>query len=209
MDFDIAMTDELLATTRAVRKRLDLDKPVPRNVIDECLELAVQAPTGSNSQGWRWLVVEDADKKKALADLYRKAGEEYLSAASEQAADGQTKRVFTSAMYLMEHLHEVPVHVIPCITGRPPADSPAAMWAGVYGSIFPAVWNFQLALRARGLGSVLTTLHLIHEKEAAELLGIPDDVMQCALLPVGYTKGTDFKRATRDPVANITHWNEW
>jgi len=209
MDFDIAMTDELLATTRAVRKRLDLDKPVPRDVIDECLELAIQAPTGSNSQGWRWLVVEDADKKKALADLYRKAGEEYLTAAGEQAADGQTKRVFTSAMYLMEHLHEVPVHVIPCITGRPPAESPSAMWAGLYGSIFPAVWNFQLALRARGLGSVLTTLHLIHEKEAAELLGIPDDVMQCALLPVGYTKGTDFKRATRDPVANITHWNEW
>ena len=209
MDFDIAMTDELLATTRAVRKRLDLDKPVPRDVIDECLELAIQAPTGSNSQGWRWLVVEDADKKKALADLYRKAGEEYLTAAGEQAADGQTKRVFTSAMYLMEHLHEVPVHVIPCITGRPPAESPSAMWAGLYGSIFPAVWNFQLALRARGLGSVLTTLHLIHEKEAAELLGIPDDIMQCALLPVGYTKGTDFKRATRDPVAEITHWNEW
>ena len=209
MDFDIAMTDELLATTRAVRKRLDLDKPVPRDVIDECLELAIQAPTGSNSQGWRWLVVEDADKKKALADLYRKAGEEYLTAAGEQAADGQTKRVFTSAMYLMEHLHEVPVHVIPCITGRPPAESPSAMWAGLYGSIFPAVWNFQLALRARGLGSVLNTLHLIHEKEAAELLGIPDDVMQCALLPVGYTKGTDFKRATRDPVADITHWNEW
>ncbi len=209
MDFDIAMTDELLATTRAVRKRLDLDKPVPRDVIDECLELAIQAPTGSNSQGWRWLVVEDADKKKALADLYRKAGEEYLTAAGEQATEGQTKRVFSSAMYLMEHLHEVPVHVIPCITGRPPAETPSVMWAGLYGSIFPAVWNFQLALRARGLGSVLTTLHLIHEKEAAELLGIPDDVMQCALLPVGYTKGTDFKRATRDPVANITHWNEW
>ncbi len=209
MDFDIAMTEEVLATTRAVRKRLDLDKPVPRDVIDECLELAIQAPTGSNSQGWRWLVVEDADKKKALADLYRKAGEEYLTAAGEQAADGQTKRVFTSAMYLMEHLHEVPVHVIPCITGRPPAESPSAMWAGLYGSIFPAVWNFQLALRARGLGSVLTTLHLIHEKEAAELLGIPDDVMQCALLPVGYTKVTDIKIANRDHVAEITHWNEW
>ena len=209
MDFDIAMTDELLATTRAVRKRLDLDKPVPRDVIDECLELAIQAPTGSNSQGWRWLVVEDADKKKALADLYRKAGEEYLTAAGEQATEGQTKRVFRSSMYLMEHLHQVPVHVIPWITGRPPAETPSVMWAGLYGSIFPAVWNFQLALRARGLGSVLTTLHLIHEKEAAELLGIPDDVMQCALLPVGYTKGTDFKRATRDPVANITHWNEW
>ena len=209
MDFDIAMTDELLATTRAVRKRLDLDKPVPREVINECLELAVQAPTGSNSQTWRWLVVEDADKRRALADLYRKGGEAYLSAAGEQAADDQTKRVFGSAVYLMEHLHEVPVHVIPCVQGRPGPETPMVMLGGLFGSIFPAVWSFQLALRSRGLGSALTTLHLIHEKEAAEILGIPDDVMQVALLPVAYTLGTDFKRAERPPVADITHWNTW
>jgi nitroreductase len=209
MDFDIAMTDELLATTRAVRKRLDLDKPVPREVINECLELAVQAPTGSNSQTWRWLVVEDADKRQALADLYRKGGEAYLSAAGEQAADDQTKRVFGSAVYLMEHLHEVPVHVIPCVQGRPGPETPMVMLGGLFGSIFPAVWSFQLALRSRGLGSALTTLHLIHEKEAAEILGIPDDVMQVALLPVAYTLGTDFKRAERPPVADITHWNTW
>ena len=209
MDFDIAMTDELLATTRAVRKRLDLDKPVPREVINECLELAVQAPTGSNSQSWRWLVVEDADKRQALADLYRKGGEAYLSAAGEQAADDQTKRVFGSAVYLMEHLHEVPVHVIPCVQGRPGPETPMVMLGGLFGSIFPAVWSFQLALRSRGLGSALTTLHLIHEKEAAEILGIPDDVMQVALLPVAYTLGTDFKRAERPPIADITHWNTW
>ncbi len=209
MDFDIAMTDELLATTRAVRKRLDLDKPVPREVINECLELAVQAPTGSNSQTWRWLVVEDADKRRALADLYRKGGEAYLSAAGEQAADDQTKRVFGSAVYLMEHLHEVPVHVIPCVQGRPGPETPMVMLGGLFGSIFPAVWSFQLALRSRGLGSALTTLHLIHEKEAAEILGIPDDVMQVALLPVAYTLGTDFKRAERPPVADITHWDTW
>lgn len=209
MDFDIAMTDELLATTRAVRKRLDLDKPVPREVINECLELAVQAPTGSNSQTWRWLVVEDADKRQALADLYRKGGEAYLSAAGEQAADDQTKRVFGSAVYLMEHMHEVPVHVIPCVQGRPGPETPMVMLGGLFGSIFPAVWSFQLALRSRGLGSALTTLHLIHEKEAAEILGIPDDVMQVALLPVAYTLGTDFKRAERPPVADITHWNTW
>ena len=209
MDFDIAMTDELLATTRAVRKRLDLDKPVPREVINECLELAVQAPTGSNSQSWRWLVVEDADKRRALADLYRKGGEAYLSAAGEQAADDQTKRVFGSAVYLMEHLHEVPVHVIPCVQGRPGPETPMVMLGGLFGSIFPAVWSFQLALRSRGLGSALTTLHLIHEKEAAEILGIPDDVMQVALLPVAYTVGTDFKRAQRAPVADITHWDTW
>ncbi len=209
MDFDIAMTDELLATTRAVRKRLDLDKPVPREVINECLELAVQAPTGSNSQSWRWLVVEDADKRQALADLYRKGGEAYLSSAGEQAADDQTKRVFGSAVYLMEHLHEVPVHVIPCVQGRPGPETPMVMLGGLFGSIFPAVWSFQLALRSRGLGSALTTLHLIHEKEAAEILGIPDDVMQVALLPVAYTLGTDFKRAERPPVADITHWDTW
>ena len=209
MDFDIAMTDELLATTRAVRKRLDLDKPVPRDVINECLELAVQAPTGSNSQSWRWLVVEDADKRRALADLYRKGGEAYLSSAGEQAADDQTKRVFGSAVYLMEHLHEVPVHVIPCVQGRPGPETPMVMLGGLFGSIFPAVWSFQLALRSRGLGSALTTLHLIHEKEAAEILGIPDDVMQVALLPVAYTLGTDFKRAERPPVADITHWDTW
>jgi nitroreductase len=212
MKFDIAMTDELLATTRAVRKRLDLDRPVPREVIMECLELAVQAPTGSNSQGWRWLVVDDPKKRKALADLYRRAGEGYLTAAGAQANEGgneQTKRVFSSALYLMENLHRAPVHLIPCVEGRPPEGAPAAMMAGYFGSIFPAVWSFQLALRARGLGSALTTLHLLFEKEAAAILGIPDNVMQVALLPVAYTKGTDFQRAQRPPVASITHWNTW
>ena len=209
MDFDIAMTDALLSTTRAVRKRLDLERPVPRAIIDECLELAVQAPTGSNSQTWRWVVVEDAGKRQALADLYRKGAEPYLSGASESAGDAQTQRVFDSAMYLMDRLQDVPVHVIPCVAGRPEANAPVTMLGGLFGSIFPAVWSFQLALRARGLGSTLTTLHLMEEKAAAELLGIPDNVMQIALLPVAYTKGTDFKPAKRPPVAKITHWNRW
>jgi nitroreductase len=212
MQFDLKMTDELLATTRAVRKRLDLDRPVPRSVINECLELAVQAPTGSNSQTWRWIVVEDAKTKKALADIYRKGGEAYLTnavALARDAGNKQTERVYESAMYLVENLHKAPVHVIPCLEGRPPANIPPAMLAGLYGSIFPAVWSFQLALRSRGLGSVLTTLHLVYEQEAAKVLGIPDNVLQVALLPVGYTKGGDFKRATRPPVSNITHWNRW
>lgn len=209
MEFDIAMTDALLNTTRAVRKRLDLERPVPRAIIDECLELAVQAPTGSNSQTWRWVVVEDAGKRQALAALYRKAAEPYLSGAAKLAGDAQTQRVFESAMYLMDRLQDVPVHVIPCVAGRPEADAPVAMLGGLFGSIFPAVWSFQLALRARGLGSTLTTLHLMEEQAAAELLGIPDDVMQIALLPVAYTKGTDFKPAKRPPVAKITHWNQW
>jgi nitroreductase len=212
MKFDLAMTDELLATTRAVRKRLDLDRKVPREVIMECLQLAVQAPTGSNSQGWRWVVVDDAKKKQALADLYRKGGEAYLKTAGAQAAEAgskQTQRVYDSAMFLIDILHKVPLHVIPCLEGRPQTGTSPALLAGYFGSIFPAVWSFQLALRSRGLGSVLTTLHLIHEKEAAQVLGIPENVLQVALLPVAYTKGTDFKRAERPPVSNITHWNTW
>lgn len=212
MDFDLSQTDELLSTTRAVRKRLDLTKPVSRDLINECLELAVQAPTGGNSQGWRWLVVDDPDKRKALADLYRKGAEGYLTDAGKQAeesGDEQTQRVFSSATYLMDHLHEAPVHLIPCIHGRPQGPVPATALSGLYGSIYPAIWSFQLAARSRGLGTALTTLHLMCEEEAQALLGIPDDVQQVALLPVAYTIGTDFKRAKRPPVANITHWNEW
>ncbi len=208
MTLDIDTCDELLATTRAVRRRLDLSRPVPRGVIEACLELAVQAPTGSNSQTWRWLVVDDADKRQALADLYRRGGEAYLTAAS-QTATGQTARVFRSALYLMEHLHEVPVHVIPCLEGRPRDGASVTQLGGYYASIYPAVWSFQLALRARGLGSCLTTLHLGFENEAAEILGIPENVVQTALLPVAYTLGTDFKRAARPPVADITYWNSW
>ena len=208
MELDTDICDELLATTRAVRKRLDLTRPVPRDVVEDCLELAVQAPTGSNSQTWRWVVVDDADKRQALADLYRRGGEAYLTAAGETAT-GQTARVFSSALYLMEHLHEVPVHVIPCLEGRPGDGASVTQLGGYFASIYPAVWSFQLALRARGLGSCLTTLHLGFEKEAAEILGIPDNVVQTALLPVAYTLGQDFKRASRPPAADITHWNAW
>ena len=209
MALDQQVCDELLNTTRSVRKRLDLTRPVAREVIDECLQLAVQAPTGSNVQGWRWIVIDDSDKRAALAALYRRSAEGYLSAASEQASSGtnaQTQRVFSSAMYLMEHLQEVPVHLIPCIQGNPPN---GLAGAGFYASIYPAVWSFQLALRARGLGSVLTTLHLAHADEAAALLGIPEGITQTALLPVAYTVGTDFKLAKRSPVEEITHWNSW
>jgi nitroreductase len=205
---DTAVTDHLLSTTRAVRKRLDLERPVEPEVVLECLRLAVQAPTGSNQQGWRWVVVTDADKRKALADMYRAMGLGYLSMAREQAEAGQTKRVYDSAVFLAEILEQVPVFVIPCIQGR--ADNtPNGIAASIYGSIIPAAWSFMLALRSRGLGSVWTTLHLFQEKEAAELLGIPEDFMQVALLPVAYTKGTDFKPAERGPVEEITFWNAW
>ena len=212
MNFDLAMTDDLLATTRAVRKRLDLDRPVPREVINECLELAVQAPTGSNRQTWRWLVIDDAGKRAALGEIYRACANEYLFAAHEAAREGgdaQTIRVFESALWLAENMARVPALMIPCVDGRLADGSAAMAAAGYFASIYPAVWSFQLALRARGLGSTLTTLHLLREAEVAELLGIPEDVMQVAMLPVGYTRGTDFKRAARPPVSEVTHWNRW
>lgn len=209
MDFDLAQTDALLSTTRAVRKRLDLDRPVPDEVLLECLQLAVQAPTGSNRQGWRWLIVRDADKRKALADLYNRGAGNYLKAAAAKADPGeQTGRVMTSSLYLAENLHRVPVMVIPLITGRID-DGTFGSVAAMYGSIVPAMWSFQLALRSRGLGSVLTTVHLRFEQEAAELLDIPANMTQAGLLPVAYTKGTDFRPAARDDVAKITYLDSY
>ena len=210
--FGLETTDRLLSTTRAVRRRLDLSRPVEPEIITRCLELATQAPTGSNRQGWRFIVVTDPDTRKALADLYRKGAMPYLTKAHErarQAENAQTERVFSSTLYLAENFERVPVHVIPCIESRIGPGSPAIAWASLMGSIFPAVWSFQLALRSRGLGSCLTTLHLNHADEAAELLSIPDGMTQVALLPVAYTIGTDFKPAKRPPVEDVIHWERW
>lgn len=206
--FDLAVTDRLLSTTRSVRRRLDVTRPVDPQVVLDCLRLAVQAPTASNSQRWRWLVVTDPAKRAGLAELYRAGGLEYLRSQADAGLEGQTKRVYDSAVHLAEHLQEVPVHVIPCVEGRADGAANAAA-AGFYGSVIPAAWSFMLALRARGLGSAWTTLHLLHERQAAELLGIPDDVTQIALLPVAYTAGTDFRPAQRPPVERITYWDSW
>lgn len=211
-NFDLNTTDALLSTTRAVRKRLDLTRRVEREVILECLNLAVQAPTGSNRQGWRWLVVCDEDKRRQLAEIYRRGAGSYLTDAKEKArGEGaeQDRRVYESAIYLAENLERVPVHVIPCVENQVATQGPASMWCGLMGSIFPAVWSFQLALRARGLGSCLTTLHLRCASESAELLGIPGNMQQVALLPVAYTVGTDFRPAVRPPVETITYWDGW
>jgi len=213
---DLSTTDRLLTTTRSVRKRLDLERPVPPELIEECIEIALQAPTGSNAQGWHFMVVTDLDKRRAIAEPYRKAFMSYLESLQSQPsrwdeADLRRElepRVYESALYLAEHLHEVPVHVIGCVEGRVEKAGTLAQ-ASLYGSIVPAVWSLMLALRARGLGSVLTTLHLTAEVEIAKLLGIPEGVTQAALLPVAYFKGRDFKPARRIAGPQVTSWNTW
>ncbi|HEX3545869.1 MAG TPA: nitroreductase family protein [Mycobacterium sp.] len=206
--------DEVLTTTRSVRKRLDFEKPVPRDVVMECLELALQAPTGSNAQGWQWVFVDDPEKKKALADIYRANATPYLAMPKPERGDirdDQIDAVASSAKYLNEHLHEAPVLMIPCLEGRPDG-APAGRSASYWASLLPAVWSFMLALRSRGLGSTWTTLHLVGdgEKQAAEVLGIPfDEYAQGGLFPIAYTKGTDFRPAKRLPAEQLTHWNGW
>jgi len=208
--------DEVLKTTRSVRKRLDFDKPVGREIVEECLEIALQAPTGSNSQGWHWIIIEDPAKKKALADIYRKNWDLYASMPGRQYAEGDTRGerlplVKDSASFLAANFEKAPLLMIPCIEGR--LDNlPAAATAGAWGSLLPAVWSFMLALRARGMGSAWTTIHLMNggEQEAAELLGIPfDKITQGGLFPIAYTIGTDFKPAIREPLSKVLHWDKW
>ena len=210
---DLAACDRLLTSTRSVRKRLDYSRPIADSLIQECIDIAIQAPSGSNQQGWSFLVVKDAAKKKALADLYRKGFEIYaqLPRPERDAEDLRSKqmgRVVDSAMYLAQTMEQAPVFLIPCIEGRF-EDQPQFAQASMYGSILPAVWSFMLAARARGLGSAWTTIHLMFEAEAAAILGIPKTVTQTALLPVAYFKGEDFKPAKRIPAREITYWDTW
>ncbi len=212
---DLTTVDHLLTTTRSVRKRLDFGRPVPPDVLLRCLAIAMQAPTGSNVQGWHFLIVTDAAKRAALADLYRRAFEGYVALRAsgpplpaDDLRARQQPRVLDSATFLKDHLHEAPVMVIPCIEGRVENAGVLAQ-ASVYGSILPATWSLMLALRARGLGSAWTTLHLMFEQDAATLLGIPANVTQTALLPVAYFTGTDFKPAARLPAGDRIYWNAW
>jgi nitroreductase len=206
--FDLESTDRLISTTRAVRKRLDFTRPVPREVVLECLRLGIQAPTGGNTQRWRWLVVDDPEKKMALAELYRRRAEPYMG-GFEETPGVPGAGVVNSARFLAVHMHEVPVMVIPCLLDRVSEKPSVEEMTGYFGSIIPAVWSFQLALRSRGLGSAYTTLHLAYEAEAAALLGIPDTVTQAGLVPVAYTVGDEFKPAQRRPVEEITYFNGW
>jgi nitroreductase len=204
-------TDHLLSTTRAVRRKLDLERPVEQDVLADCLRLALQAPTPGNAQAWRWLVVRDQGVKDRLAALFRSVGNPYLEAAEASAGDAvkvpAVARALASGRHLIDVIDRVPVYVIPCLQGRPTGEN--ATDAAFYGGIFPAVWNFQLALRSRGLGSTLTTYHLQHETAAAEILGIPDGYTQVGLLPVAYTTVPDFKPASRIPLEQVAYLDHW
>ena len=216
-------TDELLATTRAVRKRLDFDRPVDMELVEECQQLGLQAPTGSNAQGWHFMVVTDDDKKQAIGELYRDVffntyapspGSVHSLAKEARAAEQIIAiAVQDSADHLAHNMDRVPVMVIPCVMGRlnlVPPESATLAWTGSLGSIFPAVWSFMLAARSRGLGTCWTSLHLPKEQEVAEILGIPyDEVTQTALISVGHTIGDEFKATTRRPLANSLHVDQW
>lgn len=206
--------DELLTTTRTVRKRLDLERPVPLDVVRECVEIALQGPSGSNRQTWHWVVVTDADKRAAIGEYYRLAVEKYLAgtgAAGKLFADDPVRgpvqrRIGNSVAYLGERMGQVPVLVIPCLEARA---LPAGNQAGLWGSILPSAWSYMLAARARGLGTAWTTLHLNYEQEVADVLGLPEGVRQSVLIPTAYTIGTDFKPAPRQPLDDVLHLNAW
>jgi nitroreductase len=210
--------DEVLSTTRTVRRRLDYERPVEESILGECLELANQSPTGSNAQGWQWVVVTDPAPKRAIGDLYRRAFEIYETMEGnagnfyqgpDDARVAQHGRVMESARHLADHMGEVPAMLIPCLAMK--LDSaPNVLAASMYGSIMPGVWSFMLAARERGLGTAWTSLHLMFEEQAAEILGIPfAEVTQVALIAVGYSQGTQFKAARREPAAAHLHWNHW
>ena len=208
--------DHVLRTTRSVRLRLDFDKPIDPAVLEECLEIALQAPTASNSQQWQWVMITDPDKVAAVAEVYRKSFEVLAARPPEErpvydAADSRTlqaEKVTRSATYLAAEMHRCPALLLACINGRVEDLGPMAQ-AGVYGSILPGAWSFMLAARARGIGTAWTTLHIRHEDEVAELLGIPAHITQAALFPIAYFAGDDFKPAPRVPLSEVVHWNQW
>ncbi|KAA0021425.1 nitroreductase family protein [Antrihabitans cavernicola] len=207
--------DELLTTTRTVRKRLDLDKPVPLDLIKECLQIALQAPSGSNRQGWQWVVITDPELRAGVGRIYGEQVEKYLNSRASAAklfADNPDRapvqqRVGDSVAWLGDRMGDVPVLVIPCIKAS--ADLPAGNQAGLWGSLLPAAWSYALAARVRGLGTAWTTLHLEREAEVSELLGIPTGFHQAALIPTAYYTGESFKVAPREPIDSVLHVDGW
>ena len=220
---DLASVDHVLNTTRSVRLRLDLEREVPASIINECLEIALQAPTGANTQTWRFMVVTDPEKKSVIADAYRRGAELYMgdqtgmartgvSANREYDADDmrskQKEGVITSSIHLLEHMHEVPVLIIPCIESRFEDEAPFEQ-ASMYGSILPATWSLMLALRARRLASAWTTLHILYEQQVRDALGMPDNITQAALLPVAWLKSGELHKAKRLPLDEVCYWDTW
>jgi nitroreductase len=211
--------DELLSTTRAVRRRLDFDRPLDINLINECLQLAIQAPSGGNSQKWHFVVVTDPHKRQKLGDIYRKGWAVYCNdfhvqiPPEDKPREEQTtaERIVGSADYLAKNFHRAPVLLIPCFSGRVEQTAAHPMrLAGAYGSLLPAVWSFMLAARARGLGTCWTTVHLYYEQEAAQVLGIPfDTVTQVAMIPVAYALGDAFRPGARKSLNEVVHIENW
>ena len=207
----LSAVDHVLTTTRSVRRRLDLGRPVDPRIVEECLEIAVQAPTGGNIARYHFVVVTDPAKKVRVADYYRKVFfEEYLPRRPKMTPDFPEREgpFADSAIYLAEHFHEVPLMVIPCVEARPEDKGPLAQ-AGAYGNILPAAWSFMLALRTRGLASAWTTLHIRYEREVGAMLGIPETVTQAALIPVAHATGGEFHAARRVPARARTYWDDW
>ena len=209
--------DELLTTTRAVRKRLDFSRPVEKRLIEECVAIALQAPNGGNRAPAHFVVVTEKEKREAMAEIFRKSAKPVLervlasiqSGSGDAAADERERRQYESYAYHSEHFHEIPALVVPCVKGRSEGASVASQ-ASRWGSVFPAMWSFMLAGRARGLGMTFTTIHLSHEEEAARVLGIPyREVMQAGMLPVAHFKGLRFRRAYRQPASELIHWEGW
>lgn len=199
MDFDLASVDHVLRTTRSVRRRIDFERPVDRETLEQCIEVATQAPTGAMAESWRFLVVTEAERKRRLADLYRAALETY-------AAVGGLK-IKPAQQALADRLHEMPALILVCSEGVPQNNLP--MQVAFYGSVLPAAWSLMVALRSRGLGATWTTLHLVHHEAAAEILGIPAGVTQTVMLPVGYTRDAVLRPAARKAPAEVTYWEEW
>lgn len=209
--------DELLTTTRAVRKRLDLERPVSRELVDECLAVAQQAPTGGNRQTAVFVVVDDPALRRELAELYRQGWDRYLvegvgsgapTGGDDPAARERQRRITESARHLADNLERVPVHVIPCVRPRTEAAT-VTVQASTFGSVIPAAWSYMLAARARGLGTAFTTLHLFHEHEAAALLGIPEHYMQVGLIPTAHLLGSGLRAGPRRPLQEFRRWNAW
>lgn len=227
-DLDRLTVDRLLTTTRSVRKRLDFTRPVEREVIDECMQIALQAPTGSNAQRWRWVIVADAGRRAALGEIYARAFREYLAMATSGTAAGgihsgdndaarrlsehlvAKEKMMRSVEYLIDRIHEAPIHIVPCVVGRLQPDASSSWISSHFGSVYPAIWSLQLALRSRGLGTCITTAHLGYEEEAAEVLGIPfAEITQVCLLPVAYYTGETFRPTKRRPMGEVVFWERF